>query len=354
MRSVGVVVRIIAGGSFACLLSACSTSVKTAPQDSPQAGTPTPAPSSQESPGNLEAENAAAPADGGNGPTPRLKPHWNIVTWGPNTDEWNRKLRITHIELGCSVEPKVCVPLLTSTADLQQIPEWTLAMSVDPTNVAAWSLAYSQASLTERRMVSISFDDFFLNYTRWLDREDVDAPELLRTVLANTKAANPTLLFGITLYEDELGAPALATIPAEMRARIDRVTLYVRNRPDELHFESYLLLARSLFPNAEFWAGSYAYDRIDYWTCWSGRPCTANEQRSIFSSSIETQAQMLRDGRVSGIEFYPGSFGQEDTWHAWNLPHICKPERRGACIENTKEMHQIALETLERYRPPDP
>ncbi|HZF14977.1 MAG TPA: hypothetical protein VE046_03445 [Steroidobacteraceae bacterium] len=273
-----------------------------------------------------------------------------IVTWGPNDPAWIPRLGLTEIELGCSGAPAPCMRVLASAMATQKVSRWVLSMTEEPDKAPSYSLAYGAESLKDPRIVGVSIDDFILSYSRWMANKAVNAPALIHSVIDNLHSQNPSLEFGITLYEDELSSSVVASLPASARAGVDRVSLYVRARPSEPDYARFVEQTRTLFPNASIWGGSYVYDRIDYWPCNSdGTKCTAEQQQQLYSRSIDIQASMLKHRAIQGIEFYPGGFGQEDGWHGWNNPKICRPERRQECVKNTKALRAIAIDALNRY-----
>jgi hypothetical protein len=58
---------------------------------------------------------------------------------------------------------------------------------------------------------------------------------------------------------------------------------------------------------------------------------------------IDADIALLKAGGVSGLEFYPASFGAESDWKGWNYPRIC-PGRKQECIENTRKVRQMVAE----------
>jgi hypothetical protein len=233
------------------------------------------------------------------------------------------------------------------------VVEWSIAINSQREHVAQYALAYSEASIKEMRIRGIDIDDFLRAYRLWGSRESADAPALLEQVIDNAKAKNFSLMFGITLYEDELSSDLIQDIPANLRSRIDRVSLFVRFRANGPLYETYVEDAKRLFPNAIVWAGSYAYDRIDYQPCSQGRRdrCSEFQQLELYGTLIKIQAKMLKDGEIAAIEFYPGYFGQEERWQGWTKARNCAPHRRQRCITNTIALRDIAIEMLESYRP---
>lgn len=43
---------------------------------------------------------------------------------------------------------------------------------------------------------------------------------------------------------------------------------------------------------------------------------------------------------------HPGFFGWEEKFKGWDDPNQCSPQRRQACIDNTKSMHEAVRSIL--------
>jgi len=276
-----------------------------------------------------------------------------IVTWVGNDPGWNDRLGVTLMRQGCDLAPIDCLRRLTVAAKAQQVSRWAVAVKRDATKWPDEALEYSQRSLTEPLLVEIDIDDFLSAMKTWHVSTLGRANQVLEAVTRNVKHHNARLRFGITLYEDELDSQLIAWIPTETRGRVDRVSLYLHYRANAANYARYLADARRLFPGADIWAGSYAYDRIDYLPCDQSRRrrCSVDEEIALYRESLRIQIGLLRDGSLAGIEFYPGFFGLEDQWQGWGNVRICRPERRRECVENTRRMRAIAAEELETLRP---
>jgi hypothetical protein len=277
-----------------------------------------------------------------------------IVTWAANTPEWNQRLGVTLTRQGCSADPEGCLRSIRASAKSQQISRWALAVKREVNQWPDDALEYSQRSLSEPLIVAVDIDDFLGALKAWHVSTLGQANRVLDDVTRNLKYHNPRLRFGITLYEDELDSPLIALIPVKTRERVDRVSLYLHYRANAGNYGGYVEDARRLFPRAEIWAGSYAYDRIDYLPCAESgsRPCGRDEEVKLFGDSLRIQLDLLRQGHLAGIEFYPGFFGREDQWHGWGIERICRPQRRRDCIENTLRMREIVAEEFARWRRP--
>lgn len=275
-----------------------------------------------------------------------------IVSWAGNAPGWNERLGTTTIRQGCSAAPAECLQRMKDSARTQQVGRWALAVKRGAGQWPGDALEYSRLSLTEPLLAEVDIDDFLSAFKGWQGSTLGGANRVFADITMNLKRHNPRLRFGITLYEDELDSRFIAWLPAATRARVDRVSLYLHYRANAGDYPGYVADVRRLFPRAVVWAGSYAYDRIDYMPCGESgqRRCSNEEEIDLYRDSLRTQLDMLRDRQLDGIEFYPGFFGREDQWYGWDKERICRPERRRECIENTRRMRAIALEELAKRR----
>ena len=172
---------------------------------------------------------------------------------------------------------------------------------------------------------------------------------LLRTVIDDKR--NPALKFGVTVYEDELSSRLLSDLPAELRARVDRVSLYLHYRGGAQQYSEHVRKTRQLLGNAQLFGGIYAYDRIDYLPC-----AAALDQlhagagdgivpQPAGRADVDAAHRSARRRRV-----YPGNFGAEQQWSGWSKAAICKAVRRDACVKSTLEMRKTALSAVQRAR----
>jgi len=212
---------------------------------------------------------------------------------------------------------------------------------------AQYGRQYAELSRNPTPVVEIGVDDFAGQYVRLLATGSSEAADILNSLIEGVKSGDSKLKFGATIYEDELPLPALTDpdLPAAIRAKFDLVHLYLHFRSNALHTSAYVVQAKRLFPNAVIILGIYAYDRISYIPCAKSpsRPCTKQEELNYFREALDEDITLLKNGAVSGLEFYPGSFGYEDQWSGWDKPNIC-PGRKQECIENTKALRQLVLD----------
>jgi hypothetical protein len=272
-------------------------------------------------------------------------PHrWEIITWGPNTSEWNVNLHVTGMRRGCSDSPASCMKMAGSaSSDGMKI---FLAVPLKEETVG-YGAEYAKLSRDNHEVVEIGVDDFTGQYERLLAIDASHAPAVLNSMIDGVKSGDSKLKFGATIYEDELPLAAIGdpNLPAAIRAKFDFVHLYLHFRSNGANMPAYVSQARELFPSAQIVLGVYAYDRISYIPCAKGssRPCTIREEKDYLRQALDADFELLKSGTVSGLEFYPGSFGLEDDWSGWNKPNIC-PGRRQECVDNTKALRQMVLE----------
>lgn len=276
---------------------------------------------------------------------PRIFP---IYTWVENAPAWDRSLHISGYRMGCDTgDPEGCVREAQEEVEQRGLTRIFLSMDEDPVRTPADALAYSRLSLAHPYLVEAGFDDFVDRYQNLFSAR-FDPRPWLRQVIQNVKTFNPNLAFGITLYEDELDSPYARPpyLPADLARDVDIVHLFLHYRTDAPKFSQYVDRARALFPNAQVIAGLYAYDRIDYIPCSpsGNRPCSQAEELSLYRESARIAAQLLKQGKIAGIEFYPGFFGMESQWSGWKHEHSCVPQRLAQCVGDTRQMRQDTLD----------
>lgn len=275
-----------------------------------------------------------------------------IITWATNTPEWNQQLGVTMMRQGCSSAPVACLDRIRQLSGHQNVERWAIAVKGDRRTMLSYASEYSRLSLSEARLVQVDIDDFVATLKRW-NLETIGAADKVFAEFArNVKSTNPSLGLGVTLYEDELESGLLSSLPAAVRMQVDRVSLYLHYRANADGFPGYVDRVKELFPRAAIWAGSYAYDRIDYLPCAQGsrRPCSVDEELRFFQQSFDVQIGLLSQGRIAGIEFYPGHFGLERQWHGWAKPRICRADRLDECVKLTQSMRQYVRDALATHR----
>lgn len=269
-----------------------------------------------------------------------------IMAWDGNAPDAARMFHFTGIRQGCSSAPQSCMHSVSDAKDHKVF----LSILLKPETIS-YGEQYSQLSRGNASLEEIGIDDFVDQYWKLYQTEGQNASGVLNAFIVGVKLVNPNLHFGITLYEDDLTRSreylSDPKLPVAIRAKIDYVHFYVHFRADSPQYADYLNQAKALFPNARMIAGVYPYDRISYLPCApKSNPCTPEEEMKYFNVQLDAAINLLKSGSVSWLEFYPGNFGREDQWTGWSSSHICSPERRQACIDNTKQMHEVVLNKL--------
>jgi hypothetical protein len=285
-------------------------------------------------------------------------PDWLVISFPGNTSEWNARLGVAETRVPCTSPPAACIKKLQALARDEGVKRFTLSMSREQSEVAAYAAEYSRLSRSQPSLRGIGIDDFVSTLRHWQKaaRDKGEPARSLQEAASNAKSANPGLEFGITLYEDQLQSPLLAepALPAGFRSQVDRVSLFIHYRRNGPNYRDYVRQARRLFPEADIVAGAYAYDRIDYLPCAQGgsRPCTPEQEAKLFGQAFQIQVDMLKRGEVDGIEFFPGRFGAEQDWASWtkNDSKNCRPERLQGCLDMTRRMRAAAAAILEKAR----
>jgi hypothetical protein len=288
---------------------------------------------------------------------PRASPDWLVISFPGNTLEWNGMLGVSELRVPCTNPPADCMKRLKSLSRDEGVKRFTISMTRDQAHVASFAAAYSEISRSEPALRGIGIDDFVSTLRHWQSaNDDRHAPtRTLQEALTKAKSANPSLEFGITLYEDQLQSPLLGepNLSAGLRLQIDRVSLFIHYRENGPGYRDYVRQVRALFPKADIIAGVYAYDRIDYLPCAKGgsRSCTSTQEADLFGQAFSVQVDMLKHMEIDGIEFFPGRFGVEQDWPTWTKnPRTCRPARLQECLEMTRQMRARALAILEKAR----
>jgi hypothetical protein len=272
-----------------------------------------------------------------------------IITWGGNTPQWNQKLHLNAIRIGCSDAPAGCVEAANKIAREQHVSKIFLAVPLSPSAIS-YGQQYSALSLANPGIYSVGYDDFVSQMER-LHTSTGNVASMLNQFVSGLKQANLNLRFGVTVYENELSVPGLTSSAlASVRNRTDFVHLYIHYRQDGPDFATSVQQAKALFPNAQIIAGVYAVDRIDYLPCSKGArvPCTGAQEVSLFRKTFDVQLQLMREGSVAGLEFYPGDFGEIAKAGMWRDPRSCRPGRLPECIATSQQMRDYVGEELSR------
>lgn len=282
---------------------------------------------------------------------PRSAPA-QIYTWIGNTPGWNRKLHVSGYRLGCNIgQPQGCVREASQAVAKDGIRKIFISMAMVHVQTPLDALAYSRLSVSHPFIVEVGFDDFVDRYQDLFGHPGFDPQAWLLKVVRNIKAYNPKLAFGITLYEDELDSPYLHPpyLPNAVARDIGYVHLYLHYRADAPRYSEYVKETKRLFPQAKIIAGMYPYDRISYIPCapnGSHAACSPREEVQLYEEALRTAVKLLKEGRIEGIEFYPGFFGKTATWPGWKNSDYCAAKDVKQCIEITRMMRDKTASIL--------
>lgn len=240
-----------------------------------------------------------------------------VITWGENSPEWNRALHLGGVRIGCSDAPASCVEHAKKTATSQGVDKIFLSILLNPTRTITDARQYSELSSKHSVIYEVGFDDFVTQCEKLrLNSNALSA--LLSQISHELRSANPNLLLGITLYEDELYSNrfALDTLDENFRRSVDLVHLYPHYRKVARRFPVAVERTEEIFPRARIIAGLYPYDRRDYLPCVQGGStlCTNEEEISLFTESLKERLATVNHSNVEWIELFPGNFGMERQW----------------------------------------
>ena len=273
---------------------------------------------------------------------------WTVAAWAhKSTSDGIAEFGITQLRMGCSLSPEECVRRAAEIRKSQGVAQVAISIArsgKDSALLRDYAARYAALADSTSAVAEIGIDDFY-SFMRRNNLKDFES------VITAAKSTNPDLRFSVTLYENQLDAIAAdrTLFSTALREGLDRIYLYLHYRENGTDYARYVSQARELFPNAEIFGGSYAYDRIDYIACSEGliaARCSREREIDLYRQSLVQQVALLRSGALAGLEFYPGHFGREEQWRGWDNARICRPHRKAECIANTKEMRRIATEIL--------
>jgi len=243
-----------------------------------------------------------------------------IITWGENSPEWNRALRLGGVRLGCSDAPSSSVDFAQKTAKSQGVDKVFLSILLNTGRTVTDARQYSELSRTHPVLYEVGFDDFVIQCER-LKLNAGTLSALLNQVSRELRSGNPYLRLGITVYEDELSSSRfpLDTLDEKFRRSVDFVHLYPHCRKEARRFSEAVERTEKIFPQARIIAGVYPCDRRDGlpYAQGSATPCANAEEISLFTEFLKERLAMLDHSNVEWIEIFPGNFGLEARWKNW-------------------------------------
>jgi hypothetical protein len=285
-------------------------------------------------------------------PALRSSPAPMVITWGGNSADWNRALHVSGIRIGCSDAPASCLREVDKVASDQHVSSVFLAIVLNPSRLPSDAATYASMAQSHPALKEVGFDDFVSQ----AEKSKLPADQLSSVLLsfAQTLKSHSSVGFGITVYENQFsnGEVEKLRLSPELRQQIDVVHLFPHFRKQNQAFSAYVEKSKQIFPNSKVILGVYAYDRREYIPCAQGdsHHCSDQEEVNLFSQLLKQDLDLAQSGAVQGLEFYPGSFGLEDSWKHWDNPRFCKPEERDECIRNTKTMREQTRQAMESLR----
>jgi len=280
----------------------------------------------------------------------RLAAQQEVIVYGANTPEWNKKLGTTATRGACSLAVDECLKRVDDALNSQHTSRYYLNLAGDMPQIAREAAQYSEKSRSHAGLYELGIDDFYGKFNKWCRAEGPkECEQQLGAVIRAVKSGNPKLKFGVTVYEDEVDKfVADRSIPNGFRRDIDVIHLYLHFRQNEKGLSSFVSQLKSGFPNSQIIIGLYPYDRVELAPCKQNGTsrCTAADDNAYFLNSLKTAIRMSKAGEVAGIEFYPGNFGTVEQWAGWQNPKVCSSGRQEECIRNTKTMHDAIANTI--------
>ncbi|MCR6477512.1 hypothetical protein NU688_15225 [Variovorax sp. ZS18.2.2] len=270
----------------------------------------------------------------------------DIMAWGAAPTNEAAPF-VTSLRIGCTMEPSACIALYKPAPRIKYITI-PFGQADKPDLVMQRAAVYSKLSLEHPVLKEVSVDDAW----SFMRRANVpDKGKYINELIDAVKSANPKLQFGVTFYEDEIDQVKKnpANLPADARAKVDRVALYLHFRSNWTNYREYVAETKMLFPNAAIFGGVYHYDRIDYLKCKQGgtEKCSKTEEFELYKDALKLQLAMLKSKELAGLELYPGYLGAEDKWSGWkDIPQTCDSDRKNDCISNSRTMSKDTIQLL--------
>jgi len=162
-----------------------------------------------------------------------------------------------------------------------------------------WSDYINQPS----NIIAFSQDDFVSWWTKATNRD----PEALSQIKNAIKSIGSNFYYGATIYETDFDKLSKDQIKAIER-NIDLICFYLHKRNNVNDYSRIWNNLRGLFPKSEILLGIYNYDRRGY----EKRSASKDEELRLFKKQIDFCFSMLKNNEIKGIEFYPGSLGDNE------------------------------------------
>lgn len=187
----------------------------------------------------------------------------------------------------------------------------------------------------------ISIDDF----VNWFFNQGEDGADRLGQIIDAVKARR--LLFGVTIYSAELGVdprwpyPA-ASVPEDLREKVDRIHFYPLFRDDFSNYWSDYAKVQAMFPNAKIIMGLYAYDRRAHEAEMGDMRADSSLQHEIesYQMFLDASCRAVLDKGAEAIEVFPGNWGFESAQLSSGL--VASPIE----VETMIQMRNMAVHTF--------
>jgi len=284
----------------------------------------------------------------------RSQSGFTVITWGGNSPEWNRVLRVSGIRIGCSDAPASCIQQVDQMAASQHVSSVFLGILLNPANVATNAATFGSMALSHPNLAEVGFDDF-VSQCEKTHLGPSELSTLLQTFSSNLKSRSAKVQFGATIYQDQLITGELDKLQLSDVAKqsVDIVHLFPHYRKERKSVTDYVAEAKRVFPNAKIILGVYAYDRREYLPCAAGshEACSSADEVNLFDQAFREDLKVASGGGAIGIEFFPGNFGAEDSWKGWNNSRACKEGERATCVQNTVAMRDKVREAMKDATP---
>lgn len=133
-----------------------------------------------------------------------------------------------------------------------------------------------------------------------------------RSIVLSVKDAirkgNPDLQYGATLYEDDLTRLTADELNF-LGKHVDVVHFYLHKRDRLNNYDQYIQKIKYHFPSAKIILGVYRTDRREYE---KRLKSSEKEEMDLFMKQLNVCFAMVKRKAAAGIEFYPGSLGNDD------------------------------------------
>jgi hypothetical protein len=163
---------------------------------------------------------------------------------------------------------------------------------------------WANLSTRYRCIAELAQDDF----GRWWQKYYKKDRGIILAVKDAIKKGNPNLQYGATLYEDDLTRLTADELNF-LGKNVDVVHFYLHKRDRLNNYGQYIQKIKYHFPSAKIIFGVYRTDRREYERRLKS---SEKEEMDLFMKQLEVCFAMVKRKAADGIEFYPGSLGNDD------------------------------------------